>query len=95
MSLNYGEGEDHAFQRLRRKIDKAYRKDGNLNSPDLAAKPLEQELVEVSKECYTDELSWGKIVKRWERGDRCTNCGSDKHWERDCPKGCGKCKSFN
>ena len=41
------------------------------------------------------EEIWLDLLTDRKMGDRCRNCGSVEHWERQCwPRKCGKCESF-
>jgi predicted Zn-ribbon and HTH transcriptional regulator len=63
-----------------------------------AMRRLKEEIQKqrASKEEEGEEC-WSHLVTTRIKQNRCKNCGSHEHWERECkPRQCGKCKSpFN
>jgi hypothetical protein len=52
---------------------------------------LRKEIEDKYQEIDSPESSWTDIIESRKRHGDCLNCGSEHHWERDCPKDCGKC----
>jgi hypothetical protein len=94
MHLLYGEGKKSSLDRLKRKIIKASTSERTLPSLLPVAMAAETEPAEELEENDAGEAGWEDVIERRFEDDCCLNCGSATHWEADCSKKCGKCKSF-
>jgi Domain of unknown function (DUF3597) len=62
--------------------------------PSRSAKQNDALRKAVMKEFASGEEKWIEVMESRRNSDRCFNCGSEVHWELECPGKCGKCTTI-
>ncbi|KAJ4305075.1 hypothetical protein N0V90_000605 [Kalmusia sp. IMI 367209] len=88
---NYGEGEENAFKRLKKQIDKAPDNTRHFPRPTPAATVVVMERADKLAGRNAGEIAWSDIMERRRRNNTCLNCGSYGHGQYECENSCGKC----